>query len=96
MDGRPERDGRRASLFAVAAAWAPVLLTLALFAQVVLRGVRPALAERARLERAAAVLDERHARLRAQTDDLLALRRAHADPIYVERERRLLRLGPTR
>lgn len=90
---RPLR-GERAGVRAVCgrlAYWSPVWIPLALLAQIALLGLSPARDEARRLEAAGAVLDERLGR---ELDDRLSLERvlrAQDDPIYLERERRLLR-----
>lgn len=70
--------------------WTPVLVALLFFAQVSLLGLRPALKESGRLGRAEAeLLDRREAQLdRLQRYERIL--RAQSDPIYLERERRLL------
>ena len=66
----------------------PVLLALGLFAQLCLGGLRPALEERARLERVADRLADRRARLLTDANELERLRAAQNDPVYRERLRR--------
>jgi hypothetical protein len=71
--------------------WAPVWVPLAVLAQVALLGLGPALAESRRLDGAARDLSERLERERTAAAELQRLLRAQSDPIYLERERRLLR-----
>ncbi|MCC7011498.1 MAG: hypothetical protein IT454_02955 [Planctomycetes bacterium] len=78
--------------------WAPVWVPLALLAQVSIMGLGPALAERRRLDAAERALEERLERERATGSELERTLRAQQDPIYLERERRLLQSpdGPLR
>ena len=72
--------------------WLPVALALAVFAQVAIQGLRPALSESRRLRAAEESMLERYAdgmERRAELSDLL---RAQSDPVFLERERRLLLL----
>lgn len=69
--------------------WAPVWVPLGLFCQITLLGLGSALEESERLEAEMEVVTERLERWEAGNDALREQRRAHADPIYVERERRL-------
>lgn len=69
--------------------WTPVWIPLALFAQVALLGLRPALAERARLERAAAVVVERNRTTGEELGRLESGLAAWHDPVYRERRRRI-------
>jgi hypothetical protein len=71
--------------------WLPLGLALAVFAQVAMLGMRPALAESRRLGRAEERLADRYQRASAESAELGERLRAQADPIYLERERRLLR-----
>lgn len=70
--------------------WLPVLAALALTAQIGIAGLRPALREAERLEREEAYLQARRARLQEETAALLAALQAQQDPVYLERERRML------
>ena len=70
--------------------WLPVLVPLGVFAQFALLGLRPALAESARLEAAETRLVEAFEGELARSQRIEAVLRAQADPIYLERERRLL------
>ena len=87
---------RQQSLFAPFLYWSPVALALIVFAQVALQGLRPALAEQRRLLEAEGRMEARYSggmQTRAYLADLL---RAQRDPIYLERERRLLLMGDSR
>ena len=82
-------SGRRT--LAVALYWTPVWLPLALFVQIALLGLKPALAERARLEREATVVVDRK---RTTAEELVRLESGLAawhDPVYRERRRRIQR-----
>lgn len=68
--------------------WLPVLAALVLFAQVSFLGLRPALAERARLEQAEVVLNERFQRDMALSHEIAAHLAARNDPVFIERQRR--------
>lgn len=68
--------------------WSPVWVPLALLAQVGLRGLRPALAERARLESEAPLVEERHRTARERFESLELELRAWDDPVFRERWRR--------
>ncbi len=70
--------------------WLPVLLPLGLFAQFALLGLRPALSESARLAAAEAHLVGDFEAELERSQSVGAVLRAQADPIYLERERRLL------
>jgi len=70
--------------------WFPVAAALGVFFQVTYLGLRPALAEEQRLIAAQDELEARHARAALLGEELDRLLRAQADPIYRERERRLL------
>lgn len=70
--------------------WLPVLIPLALFAQLALLGLRPGLSESARLAAAEErLVGEFEAEL-ARAQHIGLVLRAHSDPIYLERERRRL------
>lgn len=70
--------------------WLPVLVPLAVFAQFALLGLRPALAESARLAAAEARLVGEFELELARSQRIGSVLRAQADPIYLERERRML------
>ena len=70
--------------------WAPVWVPLVLLWQVGTRGLQPALAEEARLERLAPEVMARHAREKARFEHLDREVRAWNDPVYRERRRRML------
>jgi hypothetical protein len=74
--------------------WAPVGIALALFAQLALLGMKPALAERERLREAGERLETRLAADEEEHARLSAFRRALDDPVYRERLR-LQRQGST-
>ena len=86
-------DDRPRPLAAVVGArglyWLPVFVALALFAQLALRGLRPAVSEHRRLVEAEQVLERRKARDLALHDQIALELRARRDPIYRERQRRL-------
>lgn len=84
--GRIEGRGPRSSPLGLG----PAAVALVLLVLVTERGLRPALAEEARLDRAEAELEERIVKAEALGAELDQLLRAQADPIYVERERRML------
>lgn len=88
--GKRTANGVR-RILGVLAHWAPVWVPLALLAQVGLLGLRPALTERARLEREATRVHARHDGARDHFETLDAEVKAWADPIYRERLRRLRR-----
>jgi hypothetical protein len=71
--------------------WAPVWVPMAVLAQVALLGLGPALAEERRIEAAEVELTARIAHEREEREQLERALRAQNDPIYLERERRLLR-----
>jgi hypothetical protein len=87
---RGERLGVRAVCGRLAF-WSPVWIPLALLAQIALLGLSPARDEAQRLEQAGAMLDERLERELGDRQSLERVLRAQDDPIYLERERRLLR-----
>ena len=74
----------RAALFY----WLPVIVALAVFGQVALLGLRPALTEERRLADATEVLLERQAAALEESARLSRLLRAQQDPVFLERERR--------
>jgi hypothetical protein len=69
-----------------------VLGPLVLFGQIALLGLRPALCERARLSEAEVALEERYRADAAEHDRITANLRARRDPIFLERQRRRLRV----
>ncbi len=71
-------------------AWAPVWLPGLLFVQITLVGLRPALAERDRLDAAEAVVADREASLAAEATTLARQQRMLGDPVYRERVRKSL------
>jgi len=74
----------RAALFY----WLPVIIALAVFGQVALRGLRPALIEERRLADATDVLLQRQTAAIEESARLSRLLRAQEDPVFLERERR--------
>ena len=70
--------------------WAPVWVSLLMLWQVGVRGLRPALAEEARLEAEAEAVELRHADSQAEFQALERETRAWQDPVYRERRRRML------
>jgi hypothetical protein len=72
-------------------AWAPVWIAFAVLGQVALLGLRPAMAERRKLAQAETLLRARIEREEKQAAELERLQRAQNDPIFLERERRVLR-----
>ena len=68
--------------------WAPVWIPLVLVAQIGIRGLRPALAEERRLDRAETGLEKRHADSLEERNELERRLRAQEDAVYQERERR--------
>jgi hypothetical protein len=71
--------------------WSPVWIPLALLAQIALLGLAPARDEAQRLENAGTALEQRLELELAERQTLERVLRAQDDPIYLERERRLLR-----
>ena len=69
--------------------WLPLVLALALLAQIGILGLRPALLERQRLSRQAAGVRARNEALHARFDELKLQIEAWQDPVYIERVRRL-------
>lgn len=67
----------------------PLMALLALLAQVGIRGLRPALAERRELQRKDVELDELYSAALDERHELELRIRAQDDPIYIERMRRL-------
>jgi len=70
--------------------WLPVLVPLGIFAQLALLGMGPALDESARLGAAEERLVADFEGELARAQHIESVLRAQADPIYLERERRLL------
>jgi hypothetical protein len=70
--------------------WAPVFLALALFAQVAIAGLQPALREARRLDAEELQLLERHEELEQERQRLVQTLEAFGDPVFQERERRCL------
>lgn len=94
FDAPPPRPSARAigGLVATRALyWAPVWVPMIVLTQVALGGLRPALAESRRLENEERRMSERLEREKIEAAQLGAALRAQDDPIYLERERRLLR-----
>ena len=86
--GRPRRGGSeppKGLLY-----WLPVVVALGLFAQVSLLGLKSALTESGRLLRAEKELCDRVLAEQERARRLGRVLRAQSDPIYLERERRLL------
>ena len=83
--------GGSKGLFRVLLAWAPVWIAFAVLGQVALLGLRPAMAERRKLAEAQTLLRARIEREEQQAAELERLQRAQNDPIFLERERRVLR-----
>lgn len=69
--------------------WAPVWLPLALFAQVAILGLRPALAEERHLEAQEVEVRARYERAVERRDELQRILRAQADPMYEARWRKM-------
>jgi hypothetical protein len=76
--------------------WSPVALAMVVFAQVALQGLRPALSERRRLLEEEGRMEARYRGGMQTREHLADLLRAQRDPVYLERERRLLLLGDRR
>ena len=70
--------------------WLPVLVPLGIFAQFGLLGLRPALAESARLSEAEGRLIAAFEGELERAERIDRVLRAQHDPIYLERERRLV------
>jgi hypothetical protein len=70
--------------------WLPVFVPMALFAQFALLGLRPALSESARLGAAEARLIENYESELARAERIDTVLHAQRDPIYLERERRMI------
>jgi len=65
--------------------WAPVWLPLALFAQVAILGLRPALSEERRLDAREIEVRARYERAVERRDELQRILRAQSDPMYEAR-----------
>jgi hypothetical protein len=76
--------------------WAPVWAPLALLAQVSILGLGPSLRESRRLGQAEASLSARYGEALETRRGLERMLQALRDPIYIERERRLLRAPHSR
>ena len=76
--------------------WAPLWVPMILLWQVAFRGLRPALAERARLRQAEVVVRERYRRTKERFEGMQAEARAWTDPVFQERMRRQIRAARTR
>jgi len=68
--------------------WAPVIFAMAFFAQVSLKGLKPAMAEERRLAAEEARMQGVHSELTSEQEGLGRQLEAFSDPIYLERERR--------
>ncbi|MFT5049013.1 MAG: hypothetical protein ACI8QZ_000402 [Chlamydiales bacterium] len=88
MDSRESRPPLMKALADAVLSWAPVMVALALLAQVGLLGLRPALTERERLTREEARVEVRHSAALQHFTDLDQQVEAWADPIYRERLKR--------
>lgn len=86
---RDSSDARSRRILRRVAYWSPVGICMVLFAQVALRGLRPAWCERGRLIEAEAMMEARHARDLALRDEIRRSLRARNDPIFLERQRRM-------
>lgn len=73
--------------------WLPVFAPMVLFGEIALLGLRPALCERARLDEAEVALQDRYQKDALQHEVIRANLRARQDPIFLERQRRWLRLA---
>ena len=71
--------------------WVPLMLALGLSAVFVVRGLVPARAEARRLAPEQPRLQQNVGMLETEAAELRSLLLAHQDPIYIERERRMLR-----
>jgi len=76
-------------------AWSPVVLALIVLGQVGALGLRRAMAESARLEEAEKQMRARLEREEQEAQSLERVERAQNDPVYLERERRVLRAEST-
>ena len=85
---------QRASRLRALAGGLPVLAPLVLFGQIAFLGLRPAICESARLADARVALEQRFREDVSQHDELVQALRARCDPMYLERQRRWLRIAP--
>ncbi|MFT4709931.1 MAG: hypothetical protein ACI8Q9_001057 [Planctomycetota bacterium] len=69
--------------------WAPVVLATGFLALVAFNGLTPALKEQRRLERRSAQMDQVSEQLIQEEASLERVLKAQADPMYIERLRRL-------
>ena len=69
--------------------WAPVVLATGFLALVAFNGLTPALKEQRRLERKSAQMDQISEQLIQEEAGLERVLKAQADPMYIERLRRL-------
>jgi hypothetical protein len=91
------RAGALARALSEFAGWLPLLAAFAFFSHLCWYGLRPALAERARMDRVHVELVNQHTALDQEAADLARAERALGDPIYQERiRRRLLHAGTAR
>ena len=74
--------------------WLPVIAALAVFGQVDVLGLRPALAEERRLADATQVLVDRYQDAQSESERLGRLLHAQQDPVLLERERREQLVNP--
>jgi hypothetical protein len=91
FDAPPSRREQAKEIGQRVAYWAPVWIPMVVLAQVALGGLRPALAESRRLDREEERMAERLEREHAESARLERALQAQDDPIFLERERRLLR-----
>ena len=87
----PLARSKRASLVSLFLRWLPVFVALALLAQIGIRGLKPALAEKRELAEKAEEVDERFYQTLERQRELELRLEAQDDPIYRERMRRLER-----
>lgn len=73
--------------------WAPVWIPALLLAQILMLGLRPALARRSALDALAPQVDERYQTTQAEYDSLTLQKQAWGDPMFVARYRRSLNQG---
>ncbi|MBM3991671.1 MAG: hypothetical protein FJ298_11770 [Planctomycetes bacterium] len=91
FDAAPSRREQAKELGNRLVYWAPVWIPMVVLAQVALGGLRPALAESRRLDREEERMAERLEREHVESARLERSLQAQDDPIFLERERRLLR-----
>jgi hypothetical protein len=87
---RPSLRARFTALFQAVLHWAPVWVTLLFLAQLVVLGLRPVLATRARLDRAESEVRARVEALQREERELADEARMLGDGVYKERVRRSL------